>query len=345
MDDEGAVVGVPIPGADDEVEGVEQLADRPCDQVALGHGQRPARAEIVLEVDNRRASTGPSVDPSWTPTAESPVAPVVDFTRSTVRIVGGRCRVRGRDERAWVRAQAGSVSDLEALFRSHWPAPIALPTWSSTTRPPRRTSPRKPFSRPSAPSTPSTAAALRPLAAPDRGQPGDRLGPRESAAAGGRRRSPPGCAAPPDSPPQTLVCRGGRGPRRPVPGPSRRDRPPLPARVHRARSPRCSAFRAERSIPVSAAAWTRSSQMSGRSVRDGSGAAQPGRRPRPGRARGGRACLGRGASGLRHARSGCPGSRGIRGQCWPSPRPSRSESPPSPRPAARSSSGCVRPPE
>jgi RNA polymerase sigma-70 factor, ECF subfamily len=27
----------------------------------------------------------------------------------------------GRDERAWVRgAQAGSVSDLEALFRSHW---------------------------------------------------------------------------------------------------------------------------------------------------------------------------------------------------------------------------------
>ena len=28
----------------------------------------------------------------------------------------------GRDERAWVRrAQAGSVSDLEALFRTHWP--------------------------------------------------------------------------------------------------------------------------------------------------------------------------------------------------------------------------------
>jgi RNA polymerase sigma-70 factor, ECF subfamily len=28
----------------------------------------------------------------------------------------------GRDERAWVRgAQAGSASDLEALFRSHWP--------------------------------------------------------------------------------------------------------------------------------------------------------------------------------------------------------------------------------
>jgi RNA polymerase sigma-70 factor (ECF subfamily) len=28
----------------------------------------------------------------------------------------------GRDERAWVRgAQAGSVSDLEALFRAHWP--------------------------------------------------------------------------------------------------------------------------------------------------------------------------------------------------------------------------------
>src|SRR6059058_2449808 len=28
----------------------------------------------------------------------------------------------GRDERAWVRgAQAGSASDLEALFRLHWP--------------------------------------------------------------------------------------------------------------------------------------------------------------------------------------------------------------------------------
>ena len=29
----------------------------------------------------------------------------------------------GRDERAWVRgAQAGSASDLEALFRAHWPS-------------------------------------------------------------------------------------------------------------------------------------------------------------------------------------------------------------------------------
>src|ERR671937_3190766 len=28
----------------------------------------------------------------------------------------------GRDERAWVRgAQAGSASDVEALFRHHWP--------------------------------------------------------------------------------------------------------------------------------------------------------------------------------------------------------------------------------
>jgi RNA polymerase sigma-70 factor (ECF subfamily) len=28
----------------------------------------------------------------------------------------------GRDERAWVRgAQRGSVADLEALFRAHWP--------------------------------------------------------------------------------------------------------------------------------------------------------------------------------------------------------------------------------
>ncbi len=31
-------------------------------------------------------------------------------------------RGSGRDERAWVRgAQAGSASDLEALFRAHWP--------------------------------------------------------------------------------------------------------------------------------------------------------------------------------------------------------------------------------
>src|ERR687891_1751067 len=30
-------------------------------------------------------------------------------------------RGSGRDERAWVRgAQAGSVADLEALFRAHW---------------------------------------------------------------------------------------------------------------------------------------------------------------------------------------------------------------------------------
>jgi RNA polymerase sigma-70 factor, ECF subfamily len=29
----------------------------------------------------------------------------------------------GRDERAWIRgAQAGSASDFEALFRSHWPS-------------------------------------------------------------------------------------------------------------------------------------------------------------------------------------------------------------------------------
>jgi RNA polymerase sigma-70 factor, ECF subfamily len=38
-------------------------------------------------------------------------------TRSYSRRVGV-----GRDERAWVRgAQAGSVSDLEALFKLHWP--------------------------------------------------------------------------------------------------------------------------------------------------------------------------------------------------------------------------------
>lgn len=35
----------------------------------------------------------------------------------------GHAMRAGRDERAWIRgAQAGSASDLEALFRSHWPS-------------------------------------------------------------------------------------------------------------------------------------------------------------------------------------------------------------------------------
>ena len=158
------------------------------------------------------------------------------------------------------------------------PAPIALPTWSSTTQPPRRTSHRKPPLGPARPRLLRPPPPLRPLAAPDRGQPGDRLGPREGAAAGGRGRSPR------LRPPRRIRLRRRflqvvARPSPPCLRPSRRDRPPLSARAHPARSPRCSTAARERSIPVSAAAWTRSRQMWSRSVRDGSGAAQPTDRP------------------------------------------------------------------
>src|SRR5437588_596445 len=42
--------------------------------------------------------------------------------QAQIRSYSQRVAGSGRDERAWVRgAQAGSVSDLEALFRAHWP--------------------------------------------------------------------------------------------------------------------------------------------------------------------------------------------------------------------------------
>ena len=161
------------------------------------------------------------------------------------------------------------------------PAPIALPTWSSTTRPPRRTSPRKPSRRPR-PRLLRPPPSLRPLAAPDRGQPGDRRGSlREGAAAGGRRRSPPGCAGPARFASADACLRGGRGARRPLPD----HRAVIVLRYLLEYTPGeiASMLGLPRGTvnPVSAAAWTRSRQMSWRSVNDGSGAAQPRYRPRP----------------------------------------------------------------
>ena len=119
----------------------------------------------------------------------------------------------GRDERAWVRrAQAGSASDFEALFRRTGAAPIAPPTWSSATRPPPRTSPRRRSSPRSAPRPLRPAPAVRTLAAPDRRQPGDRLGARPRAAARGGAVGRP--APEPPERDDELLARTRRGSRR-----------------------------------------------------------------------------------------------------------------------------------
>ena len=112
----------------------------------------------------------------------------MDLLHKRARIVGKGWRGSGRDERAWVRrAQAGSASDFEALFRAHW-APayraaylvvlgdaaaaedIAEEAFLAAVRALDR------FDR----------ASVRAVAASDRGQPGDRLGSRTGAAARGR---------------------------------------------------------------------------------------------------------------------------------------------------------------
>ena len=252
-----------------------------------------------------------------TPAAQSPVAPVVDSTPRTVRIVGGRCRVRAATSAPGCAAPRQGRSRISRPSSAAiGPAPIALPTWSSTTRPPRRTSPRKlPLGR-ARPRLLRPPPSLRPLAAPDRGQPGDRLGPREGAAAGGRRRSPPGCAGSARfASADALQGWARRSP--PSPGPSRRDRPPLLARVHTRRD-RLDARTGSRGTvnPVSAAAWTRSRQMSWRSVNDGSGAAQLRYRPRPERPKRANA-PGPWCKRPTARESGCLGSSGIRGRCWP----------------------------
>ena len=246
----------------------------------------------------------------------------------------------GRDERAWVRgAQAGLVSDLEALFRSHWPRAYRAAYLVVHDAAAAEDIAQEAFLSAARPRLLRPPPSLRPLAAPDRGQPGDRLGLREGAAAGGRRRSPPGCAG---SRPIRLRRRSLQGWARrspPSPGPSRRDRPPLLARVHTRRDRLDARTTARDGQPVSAAAWTRSRQMSWRSVNDGSGAAQPSLPTPPRRGRRANA-PGPWCKRPTARESGCLGSSGIRGRCWPCSRPSRSESPQSPRPAAHSSSGC-----
>jgi len=110
---------VPVPRGNHEIEAVEQGVDRACDLVALGDGQGAAGREVVLEVHDQEGVHG---------------ANGMDLAdgrarRSTDGLLAGRRSYSrhamagaGREERAWVRgAQAGSASDLEALFRHHWP--------------------------------------------------------------------------------------------------------------------------------------------------------------------------------------------------------------------------------
>ena len=44
---------MPVARGDHEVEAVQELVDRLRDPIALGHGQRTARREVVLEVDDQ----------------------------------------------------------------------------------------------------------------------------------------------------------------------------------------------------------------------------------------------------------------------------------------------------
>ena len=97
----------------------------------------------------------------------------------------------GRDERAWVRrAQAGSASDFEALFRAHWApayraAYLVVRDAAAAEDIAQEALPRRrPRPRPLRPPPP-----VRSVAAPDRRQPGDRLGARPRAAARGRGAS------------------------------------------------------------------------------------------------------------------------------------------------------------
>jgi len=82
--------------------------------------QRAARREVVLEVDDEEGVHSPIVGrdlraPETRISADGLDRRFGSYSRRAMPRAG-------RDERAWVRgAQAGSVSDLEALFRDHWP--------------------------------------------------------------------------------------------------------------------------------------------------------------------------------------------------------------------------------
>src|SRR5207248_621488 len=96
--------------------------DRSRDRVSLGDRQGPARAEIVLEVDDEESvhvfECNCRPDPRSARERTFGDGLRTDSDSYSRHAMPGS----GRDERAWVRgAQAGSASDLEALFRSHWP--------------------------------------------------------------------------------------------------------------------------------------------------------------------------------------------------------------------------------
>ncbi len=116
---EGAVVGrMPVARGDHEVEAVEELVDRPGDPIAVGDRQRAARREVVLEVDDQEGvQRRNGMDLAAARARRSPDGLLAGRGSYSRHAMAGA----GREERAWVRAaQAGSASDLEALFRHHW---------------------------------------------------------------------------------------------------------------------------------------------------------------------------------------------------------------------------------
>src|SRR5918996_4222552 len=58
---------MPVSRGDDEVEGVDERADRACDLVPLGDGERTPGDEVVLEVDDEKGVHAPRVAASRSP--------------------------------------------------------------------------------------------------------------------------------------------------------------------------------------------------------------------------------------------------------------------------------------
>ena len=87
--------------------------------VSLGHRKRAAAGEVVLEIDDQEGvHDANGMDLGDTCTRRSPDGLLAGTGSYSRHAMAGA----GREERAWVRgAQAGSASDLEALFRHHWP--------------------------------------------------------------------------------------------------------------------------------------------------------------------------------------------------------------------------------
>ena len=254
------------------------------------------------------------------------------------RTISRATAIDRRQERRWIRAaQSGSEEALEQLYRRHWPwahraaylvvhdaaaaEDIAQEAFLAAVRALDRFDRRRPFG---------------PVAEPDRGQPGDRLGSRPGAAPRGRGRA------------ELDVGAGSHGERREAErtGPTRRtSSPPSPrsrpsigrswccatcSSTRRARSPKRSSFPAERSTRGCAGRWTgcRCSWKGGvvnerrliELLRETSG---------PGGARGPGAWLEGRARGVRGAtpRSGqaAPEPAGDRAGGWPADRRRRAE--------------------